>query len=412
MTHSFVNRNAYRKLHVFSLIMALALLATGALANTTNTIPYEEDFENPGMGWTNGAVLAGTNGWYDADGGIETVVLEQDYTYPLDAPLNASGSNLVVVSGSISNLFEHAGGDTNVWIDLMVMAAYSATEPVVDEDIQLALYFNTNGQIVVRHRYLTADLIDRLIVWSTLDHPPVPSNQWVRLTITMDYETANNTTPPIEDEYFQIRLNGGEPLTHFYGFPSPDWYMAYIPDNWPPPAPDRNGSWFLNVNTEDNVRNLTSIEIQGEAAFDDLQVKTTNVLGSSGPQYTPKGIPEDWYTGHGLDPETDEEIDSDGDGALNWEEYVAGTIPTNDASVFMLLGVEYAGDSNKVSWYATTDGGAATNPFSMLISTNLQSWKTNALNSIPHNIDGTYDWWDTDLPAEGPVHYRPVILWQ
>ncbi len=404
MTHTFVARNAYRKLHVFSLVTALALLTTGALANTTNQIPYEEGFEDPGMGWTNGAVLAGTNGWYDADAGTGTVVVANTYTYPHDLPLVNAHSNYVALSGSVSNLFNETGdGHTNVWIDMMVMPSYSATAPEVIDDFQVALYFDTNGLINIRHNYRILDEFGDPVFngadWSTLSNAPVPSNTWVRLTLTMDYLNSG-----FSDAYYQVRLDGGAPLAGFYGVSDPTWGEDFDGTNI-----SRNGTWFVIANNSTGVKDFNSITMLGEGAFDDLQVKITNVL--SGPVYTPKGIPEDWYIEHGLDP-ADEEEDSDLDGADNWEEYVAGTVPTNPASVFILLGVEYAGDSNKVSWYATTDGGAATNPFSMLISTNLQSWVTNELNNIPHDIDGTYDWWDTAPPAEGPVHYRPVMLWE
>ena len=155
-----------------------------------------------------------------------------------------------------------------------------------------------------------------------------------------------------------------------------------------------------------SVGDVTSYTISNVLAAHTIEAV---FVEATGPQYTPKGIPFDWYTSHDLDPNTDEDIDSDDDGALNWEEYVAGTIPTNDASVFMLLGVEYAGTSNKVSWYATTDGGTVTDPFDMLISTNLQTWTTNNIDWP--RVDGTHEWWDTNPPA-GPVHYRPVILWE
>ena len=492
MTNLFVSLKANRTLRVSSLLMALTLFAAGALANGTNPIPYEEDFEDA----PEGTIIAGTNdwastnGWYDADEGTNTVVVTESYTYPLDVPLNDSGSNIVVLSGSVSNLFDHAGGDTNVWVDLMVKPAYSAVQPEVDDDLQLALYFNTNGQIVAKHKHWDDGANFKYPVWSILDHPPVPSNQWVRLTIEIDYLTTKEIT---DETYFRVRLNGGEPLTTYYGLDRPLWFFqpgTY--DLIDPFIVPRNGTWLLNVNADDGIFNLNSIEILGEGAFDDLQVKTSNVLDvgtthqivasvtgaggtihpggtlnipegddvtfemitldpvnyelddvlvgtggatssvgdvtsytisnvlaahtieavfveATGPQYTPKGIPFDWYTSHDLDPNTDEDIDSDDDGALNWEEYVAGTIPTNDASVFMLLGVEYAGTSNKVSWYATTDGGTVTDPFDMLISTNLQTWTTNNIDWP--RVDGTHEWWDTNAPA-GPVHYRPVILWE
>lgn len=52
---------------------------------------------------------------------------------------------------------------------------------------------------------------------------------------------------------------------------------------------------------------------------------------------TAQGTPYDWLEGHGIDggdPEAADLIDHDKDGALAWEEYLAGTDPTDPASVF------------------------------------------------------------------------------
>ena len=53
------------------------------------------------------------------------------------------------------------------------------------------------------------------------------------------------------------------------------------------------------------------------------------------------GMPDGWEVGHGLDPLTDDaRADPDGDGILNWEEYVAGTDPATWTLLLSLLGPE------------------------------------------------------------------------
>jgi hypothetical protein len=56
------------------------------------------------------------------------------------------------------------------------------------------------------------------------------------------------------------------------------------------------------------------------------------------------GIPESWLIGHGIPPtQQGAEMDNDEDGLLNWEEYYAGTIPTNRLSVLALTDMQSAG---------------------------------------------------------------------
>ena len=56
------------------------------------------------------------------------------------------------------------------------------------------------------------------------------------------------------------------------------------------------------------------------------------------------GLPDDYETAHGLNPAlaSDSLLDSDGDGMLNWQEYQAGTDPTNALSYLKLDGVTWS----------------------------------------------------------------------
>ncbi len=140
---------------------------------------------------------------------------------------------------------------------------------------------------------------------------------------------------------------------------------------------------------------------------------TTN---SVPPSYTLQGTAHSWLDTHAptniLNYEAADYEDWDGDFALNWEEYPAGTIPTNLTSVFKVLSVDYMSGSNRVTWYGTTDSGI-TKPFSMYRSTNalaLDLWELIQSNSITRDASGTNEWWDVPAPEDVPAFYQPAIL--
>ena len=111
------------------------------------------------------------------------------------------------------------------------------------------------------------------------------------------------------------------------------------------------------------------------------------------------GLPDAWETAHGLNPAqaADGTVDSDGDGMLNWQEYVAGTDPTNALSYLKLdataglagLGaglafqavsnktytIEYTDSLETVAWLRLADFAAqATNHLERLTDT---AFRTN-----------------------------------
>ena len=68
-------------------------------------------------------------------------------------------------------------------------------------------------------------------------------------------------------------------------------------------------------------------------------------------QYTTNGTPYSWLAGYGLtNYEADAVLDQDSDGLKTWQEYIAGTDPTNAASCFKAVQMA----PNKVSWSAVS----------------------------------------------------------
>jgi uncharacterized repeat protein (TIGR02543 family) len=71
--------------------------------------------------------------------------------------------------------------------------------------------------------------------------------------------------------------------------------------------------------------------------------------------------------------------DSDGDGLKDWEEYIAGTNPSNAASCFKTM---VQSTPNKVSWSPVVSGRV----YSVYWSTNLAKGFSNLVNNIPYPI--------------------------
>ncbi|MCF7817457.1 MAG: hypothetical protein K9M54_06215, partial [Kiritimatiellales bacterium] len=90
--------------------------------------------------------------------------------------------------------------------------------------------------------------------------------------------------------------------------------------------------------------------------------------------------------------DADAMADIDGDGLLTWQEYVAGTDPTNSASVFQITGVESTPQGAVIRW------SSVSNRFYNL------DWTTNLLEGFAV-LPGA-----TNLPATPPenVYTNPA----
>lgn len=69
------------------------------------------------------------------------------------------------------------------------------------------------------------------------------------------------------------------------------------------------------------------------------------------PSLTAVGVPELWYVGFGI--AIDDSGDGDGDRALNWQEYRAGTDPTNAASAFRIAGLSTGAPPQTITLHST-----------------------------------------------------------
>jgi hypothetical protein len=105
----------------------------------------------------------------------------------------------------------------------------------------------------------------------------------------------------------------------------------------------------------------------------------------------------------GANPGADSALDSDGDGHSAWQEFLAGTDPTQADSVLRFLDILSGGASNRIRWIAEHDWVGT--PFIVERSTNLVSgWQL--VDALVPRTPATNTWWDAHPPTNAPAFYR------
>jgi hypothetical protein len=108
------------------------------------------------------------------------------------------------------------------------------------------------------------------------------------------------------------------------------------------------------------------------------------------------GLPTDGSADH---------IDSDGDGMSNWQEWVAGTNPTNAASALRILSVSSTNGGVAISWQSITDRSYYLQRATELGG--LPGFSTVATNVI--GLTNTTTYVDSNAIGSGPYFYRVGI---
>jgi hypothetical protein len=118
---------------------------------------------------------------------------------------------------------------------------------------------------------------------------------------------------------------------------------------------------------------------------------------------TENRTPYIWLESQGITTDYDaaDIADLDGDGLLTWQEYRAGTDPTNASSVFAVLAM----DSNGITWYGTTNSGVM-DDFVILRATNMLNPVWQAAGTKARSATGTNTCWDPNPPQDVPVFYK------
>ena len=323
--------------------------------NTPNTVPYRESFE----GYQTDETLVGRNGWYATRTAALTLSEASHLIDPLLAyagmlPIQTNHTRVAVLSETITNRFEGVGNGT--WVDMMLrmQTREAAVAPADMTDTQCGFMLGTNGQVKAYAHSLSGGT-NR---WMEFSHAPVSNAVWSRLSVHLDYSATHPGYPG--RGWFQCYL-GGQLLTHAEALTRPDAGGV------------GGGSWLPMARA--NTPRLSRLEFLGESVLDDLVVDTAVPSGFSG-TVSSNGTPHWWLASYGHADNFDAAalLDDDEDGMLNWEEYIAGTIASNDTSLLAVTGLAQPTTNQVVlQWpsvagriYSVDRTDALTNDFSPL----------------------------------------------
>lgn len=119
-----------------------------------------------------------------------------------------------------------------------------------------------------------------------------------------------------------------------------------------------------------------------------------------------QGVPQGWYQSYNLP--VDDFADVDLDGRNGWQEYAAGTNPTNALSQFKVVDVNILGSDLAISWLGGVTGYQGN--WSMSVSSNLTDWSVLTSKTIPRSPSGTNTWIHTNgIQSATTLFYRPCV---
>ena len=345
-------------------------------------MPIAESFEPYSVGQS----LVGVNGW-TGDAGFEEI-LQMSYAvqtppgYPLPF---AEHTKVYETSASIARSV-NAAVDQNVNVDFMLKTVRNEELPSgLGNSTQTGFATDSNGVLHVWHMYHDgAQWTQR---WSSLGIEPVADNQWLRISVVMDYSSS-----PAGDTFFCPRVNGSLCPTQ-HGYKAPDNLVSA-------------GPWYMCADSPGRGaggnRRITGFSVEGSGCLDDLVI-STNSFAHSGTTTT-NGVPFAWFDSMGIGRNPGQDFDGDGFSALS--EYLAGTDPSDGDNSFRI--VKTWTDSSRVYiQFLGNDSGDAT-PYIVEGATNGLAGGWSILDSSVPRVaaPAVTNTWSGPLQPSGPAFYR------
>jgi hypothetical protein len=209
---------------------------------------------------------------------------------------------------------------------------------------------------------------------------------------------------------------------------APDWVadkggmiaFSCTPDFWPvpqwqnivdPPLFVDQANWDFHLQAGSPCINAASNQSVTDATDLDGNPRMVGAavdIGAYEFQNTTSVLPLAWLQQYGLPTDGSADfVDTDGDGMNNWQEWVAGTCPTNAQSVLRILSVTPTSTNLTVGWQSV----AGVNYFlqkSPQLNSAFALARSNMVVVVTNIIGqgGTTSFTDTNGPGSVPVFYR------
>ena len=378
----------------------------------SGALPYTNSFESYSYG-----AFPAADGWSysgSSSATVDNVVYLDTHalnTAFMGSPITNDSHDKVLsfVDATLTNTFTGTDADHLVVIDTMIQPTIAKTleysDAVTNNLTQMCIMFVTNG-VAIWQGFQTntvANYAADTNAWVILNNnaTPVSSGKWVRLTVTIDYKSQPDDGAGWDDAtftaMFQVKIDG-QPLISANG---------HVTNNM---ASDSPGPWILMA-TKFWPAKINSLALSGNGKLDDLIVGTNTISELVTSNHF---IPFRWLTLSGLvTNESPSEAlfqaadsnssDPDGDGMINWQEYLAGTEPTNFESKLVILNQVISNGFATIQWLSTTN---VTAPYSILMASNLNS---NDWTTISNNLSATLGGTNT---VSGPVVTNPPAFFR
>ena len=385
------------------LLAFAAIIATAASSQAMTSI-YTNDFE----GQADGYAITNDAAWTKDDNAVAIVTNIAPYlntsqmnTPYMGAPFAGAPGVLSFADGLLTN--NCSSGSPKVSIDAMIQPSISQelTYDTAVSNSHFSIAFLTNG-VAVWHGIVTNPATQYgtdFHTWEILNasSTPVASSKWCRLTITLNYQALPTDGFGSYNAMFQVKIDG-QPLVSPYGHVDADMASA------------TNGSWLAMAPALPPTQ-IQHMALNGVGMLDDL-----NIIPADPAEMitTAHGIPYNWLTYMGVTNDVSSNAmaaaeieDADGDGMVTWQEYLAGTYPTNKNSRLVILSTTLSNGIPVIKWLGSSQALAN---YTIAGSTNLMdpnAW-ANLATATPK--DSTNEASLTSAPASSIGFFRVKVV--